>query len=138
MASVGRVGAARPANERPRGQALYHLHGWKAFAASAWCGLVFLCAFVVPMLQLLAWFWQRGRFDFDERYLGLILHTLYLGGLAALVTVTVAMLLAFARRLTPTRRMHGLVGLANLGYALPGSVLAVALMLAFSWLDNRW
>ncbi len=130
-------GASRAGNERARSAPLYRLRGVKALAASAWCGLVFLCAFVVPMLQLLAWFWQRGRFDFDERYLGLILHTLYLGGLAALVTVTVAMLLAFARRLTPTRRMHGLVGLANLGYALPGSVLAVALMLAFSWLDNR-
>lgn len=130
-------GASRPGNERARSAPLYRLHGLKAFAASAWCGLVFLCAFVVPMLQLFAWFWQRGRFDFDERYLGLILHTLYLGGIAALLTVTVAMLLAFARRLTPTRRMHGLVGLANLGYALPGSVLAVSIMLAFSWLDRE-
>src|SRR5690606_41845500 len=69
-------GAARPASERPRGKALYRLHGWKALAASAWCGLVFACAFVVPLLQLLAWFWQRGRFDLDERYAALILHTL--------------------------------------------------------------
>ncbi len=38
----------------------------------------FLCAFVVPVLQLIVWVWQRGRFDLDERYTGLILHTLYL------------------------------------------------------------
>src|SRR3546814_6023732 len=37
-------GAARPANERARSAALYRLTGVKAFAASAWCGLVFLCA----------------------------------------------------------------------------------------------
>lgn len=73
-------GAVRSSNERPRGKALYHLHGIKALAASSWCLLVFACAFVVPMLQLLVWFWQRGRFDLDERYAGLILHTLYLGG----------------------------------------------------------
>lgn len=130
-------GATRPASERPRGKPLYHLRGWKAALASGWCGLVFTCAFVVPMAQLLLWFWQRGRFDLDERYVGLILHTLYLGGLAALLTVSVALLLAFARRQAPTRGIHAAVGLANLGYALPGSVLAVAVMLAFSYLDNH-
>ncbi|WP_017938084.1 ABC transporter permease [Zestomonas thermotolerans] len=130
-------GISRPSSERPRGRVLYQLHGWKAAAASAWCGLVFLCAFVIPVLQLLVWFWQRGRFDLDERYLSLILHTLSLGGLAALITVAVAMLLAFARRLAPTRPIRSAVGLANLGYALPGSVLAVSIMLAFSFLDRH-
>ena len=47
-----------------------------------------------------------------------------LGALAALVTVCVALLLAFARRLAPSRPIRAGVGLANLGYALPGSVLA--------------
>jgi iron(III) transport system permease protein len=130
-------GVPRPSTERPRGRALYRLRGFKAAAASAWCGLVFLCAFVVPLLQLLAWFWQRGRFDLDERYTGLILHTLWLGGCAALITVACAMLLAFARRLVPGRTMGAAVGLANLGYALPGSVLAVSIMLAFSYLDRE-
>lgn len=130
-------GAARPASERASTVALYPLRGFKALAASAWCGLVFLCAFMVPVLQLLAWFWQRGRFDLDERYTGLILHTLYLGGLAALITVSTALLLAFARRQAPVRAIRTAVGLANLGYALPGSVLAVAIMLAFSYLDRH-
>ncbi|MBP8202413.1 MAG: iron ABC transporter permease [Pseudomonas sp.] len=130
-------GAVRPANERPRGKALYHLRGGKALAASTWCGLVFACGFVIPVLQLIVWFWQRGRFDLDERYSALILHTLYLGAMAALITVSVALLLAFARRMAPTRLMRSTVGLANLGYALPGSMLAVAIMLAFSYLDRE-
>lgn len=130
-------GAIRPSNERPRGKALYVLRGWKGVLASTWCGLVFLCAFVIPVLQLLAWFWQRGRFDLDERYAALITHTLYLGLMAAALTVSAALLLAFAKRLTATRRMRALVGFANLGYALPGSVLAVAIMLAFSYLDKH-
>jgi iron(III) transport system permease protein len=130
-------GAARPANDRARSAVLYRLRGFKALAASSWCGLVFLCAFVIPVLQLLVWLWQRGRFDLDERYTGLILHTLYLGGLAALITVTVALLLAFARRQAPLRPIKMAVGLANLGYALPGSVLAVSIMLAFSYLDRE-
>lgn len=130
-------GAVRPVNERPRGKALYHLKGGQALAASAWCGLVFACGFVIPVLQLIVWFWQRGRFDLDERYSALILHTLYLGAMAALITVSVALLLAFARRMAPTRLMRSTVGVANLGYALPGSMLAVAIMLAFSYLDRE-
>lgn len=130
-------GAIRPSNERPRGKALYQLQGWKAVLATTWCGMVFLCAFVIPVLQLLAWFWQRGRFDLDERYTALITHTLYLGLMAAAITVTAALLLAFAKRMAPSKRMQALVGFANLGYALPGSVLAVAIMLAFSYLDEH-
>ncbi|WP_425272661.1 ABC transporter permease [Phytopseudomonas straminea] len=129
-------GAARPSVERSRSGALYRLTGLRALAASAWCLLVFACAFVIPVLQLVVWCWQRGRFDLDERYLALIQHTLYLGALAALITVAVALLLAFARRQAPNRLMGATVGLANLGYALPGSMLAVAIMLAFSTLDN--
>ncbi len=130
-------GHNRSGNERARAGALYHLRGGKAFAASAWCSLVFACAFVIPLLQLIAWCWQRGRFDFDERYSALIGHTLWLGLIAAVVTVAVAMLLAFARRFNSGRPMGALVGLCNLGYALPGSVLAVSIMLAFSFLDRE-
>ncbi|MBF7730101.1 ABC transporter permease [Pseudomonas sp. N040] len=130
-------GAQRPAQERARSRALYQLKGWRALAASGWCGLVFACAFVIPLLQLLVWFWQRARFDLDERYVDLILHSVYLGALAALLTVSLALLLAFARRLVPGGRMGVLVGIGNLGYAFPGSILAVAIMLSFSYLDNQ-
>jgi len=129
-------GVARPSNERARVQALYQLRGIKAFAASAWCLLVLFCAFIMPVAQLLVWFWQKGRFDLDERYSGLITHSLLLGGIAAALTVALALLLAFARRQAPGHSVRAAVGLANLGYALPGSVLAVSIMLAFSYLDK--
>ena len=129
-------GASRPVQERARTQALYRLRGWKALAASSWCGLVFLCAFVIPVVQLLVWFSQRGYLDIDERYYGLIVRSLSLGGIAALLTVALALLLAFARRLAPTPLVRSAVAVGNLGYALPGSVLAVSIMLAFSYLDR--
>ncbi|MBA1249138.1 ABC transporter permease [Pseudomonas luteola] len=130
-------GVARPANERARSGALYRLTGWKAILATGWCSLVFACAFAVPVVQLVVWFWQRGRFDLDERYVGLILHSLGLGLIAALLAVGVGLLLVFARRQAPRRTVRSAIGLANLGYALPGSVLAVAIMLAFSLLDRE-
>ena len=57
--------------------------------------------------------------------------------MAALITVCVALVLAFARRQAPTPAIRAGVSLANLGYALPGSVLAVSIMLAFSYLDRE-
>lgn len=57
--------------------------------------------------------------------------------MAALITVSVALLLAFANRLAPTRAIRSGISLGNLGYALPGSVLAVSIMLAFSYLDRE-
>ena len=125
-------GANRASNERPRIKALYHLRGFKAFAAMSWCVLVFACAFVIPVLQLVVWFWQRGRFDLDERYAGLILHTLYLGGMAALITVSVALLLAFARRLAPTGDRSGVIGPIRLRPA--GIGVAVSISLPQFWI----
>jgi iron(III) transport system permease protein len=66
-----------------------------------------------------------------------VLHSVSLGGVAALLTVGVALMLAFARRQAPTRGIRAGVAVANLGYALPGSVLAVAIMLAFGFLDRE-
>ena len=131
-------GAARPANERARSGELYRLRGWKAWLATSWCLLVFACAFVIPVIQLMVWLWQRGRFDWDERYSSLIAHTLWLGSMAAVITVAVAVLLAFAQRQAPVKGVRAAISLANTGYALPGSVLAVAIMLVFSYLDNEW
>ncbi|MFT0212273.1 iron ABC transporter permease [Pseudomonas sp. F1_0610] len=129
-------GAIRPSNERPRGKALYPLKGLKAGLAFTWCFLVFLCAFILPVIQLIAWFFQRGYQDLDERYWSLISHTLILGASAAAITVTVALLLAFTKRFAGRSWVKALIGFSNLGYAIPGSVLAVAIMLAFTYFDN--
>ncbi len=131
--SHGRAGAA---HERARTAPLYRLTGFKAWLATAWCAGVFACAFAIPMLQLLLWWWRRGRFDLDERYMALVSHSLYLGVGVALLTVAASLLLAFARRRVPRFEVRMGVAIANLGYALPGSVLAVAIMLAFSYLDR--
>lgn len=129
-------GAWRPSSSRVRHAPRYRLRGWRAMAASAWCLLIFTLAFVLPIVQLMAWCWRRGRFDLDERYFALVAHSLYLGTIAAGITVCVAMLLAFARRRSPTPLMRGCVRFAMLGYALPGSVLAVSVMLVFAHADR--
>lgn len=142
------IAVALLVERRMRGAARYHvggrrgriqrlkLRGARAWAATGAAILVLLFAFVIPLAQLLQWsFNVRG--DLDQRYIGFVTNTLMLSVAAAGVTVFAALVLAYARRLQQARFMQATVSLATLGYALPGSVLAVGIMISFVWLDNR-
>ncbi|WP_150304713.1 ABC transporter permease [Pseudomonas saliphila] len=125
-----------PGVDRPRQGALYHLKGYRGWLATGFCLTVLALAFFIPVAQLIYWLVHSGIHDLDSRYWGIIRNTLMLGAMAAAITVTFATLIALARRLQPIRRVRSAVAMANLGYALPGSVLAVGIMFAFSFLDN--
>jgi iron(III) transport system permease protein len=126
FAETGRSGRARR----------FQLRGWKAALASGYAVLIFLLAFGAPMLQLLAWAWESIAY-LDSRYWGLLWHTFVLGGSAALVTVAGAFILAFSRKYYPDPLTRFGVRVGTLGYALPGSVLAVGVMISLTWIDQR-
>ena len=115
----------------------YRLRGLHAAAATGAAALVLLLAFIVPVTQLLVWVWQAALQDLDVRYLRFFFNTLALGAAAALLTTFGALMLAYTYRLRPDRLMRATVGVSTLGYALPGSVLAVGVMLSFVWLDRQ-
>lgn len=134
--------------QRLRGRARYHLtlkhgheqrhrlHGAAKVGATTLCTLVLLLAFAIPVAQLIVWAIDAARTDLDARYLRFIGNTLLLGAAAAVGTTTAAVVIAYAYRLKPDRFIAGAVRLATLGYALPGSVLAVGIMISFVWLDR--
>jgi iron(III) transport system permease protein len=116
----------------------YRLAGARAAGAAIACALVLLLAFVIPVGQLFYWAWDSARVDLDARYLRFFLNTVALGAAAAIVTTFCALLLAYTYRLKPDRWVAGAVRFATLGYALPGSVLAVGIMVSFVWLDRQF
>jgi iron(III) transport system permease protein len=142
------VGMALLTEKRSRGQRNYQQAGRKlhhnrrplsrlsALAAQLFCLTVLLVAFVLPLLQLLHWVVAQGLAAIDSHYLHLLWRTLLLGGLAALITVSMALLLAFSRR-SASARLRSFYDLGTLGYALPGSVLAVGIMLSFTYIDRQ-
>jgi len=117
----------------------YRLQGGQAVAATVFCTLVLVTAFLIPLGQLLIWLFEAGFGELDERYLGFLGHTLSLGAMAGLLAVGIALLMAFVKRLPGTpvaKRWTSLsIRLSTLGYALPGSVLAVGIMLGFNLLE---
>lgn len=114
----------------------YRLAGGRALTASMICVLVLSLAFLIPFGQLLVWVWSTAAEDLDSRYVNFFLNTILLGAAAALVTTFCALLLAYTYRLKPDRLIRGAVRFATLGYALPGSVLAVGIMVSFVWFDQ--
>lgn len=114
----------------------YQLTGKHAWLASGSAALVLALAFLIPVTQLVVWVVNTGMADLDARYLEFVGHTLLLGAMGALLTVACALLLAYIRKQWPDRITRYSTQLATLGYALPGSVLAVGIMLLFTWLDE--
>jgi len=124
-------------SEKSKQRSRFVLTGRRALFASTFCGLVFALAFLLPIIQLTVWVVQQGLSDMDARYLALLRSTIGLGAVAASVTVTGALLLAYAKRLSPSGLTSSSATIATLGYALPGSVLAVGIMMVFGWLDRH-
>ena len=100
------------------------------------CTLVILVAFLLPAIQLLVWVIEAGSGQLNGRYLAILSHSQELAGMAALLTVVIAGVLAFSRR-SSSGWTATFLSLSQLGYALPGSVLAVGVMLSFVWLDRH-
>jgi len=130
-----------------RGHARYHsdnrqhqrfrLTGWRAVSATGFAATVFACAFLIPLVQLALWSWEIAAQDWNNRYFSLLWHTLLLGVTAALCVVSAAVLLRFSLRIANNVVTRWSAALATLGYALPGSVLAVGIMLSFVWVDKQ-
>jgi iron(III) transport system permease protein len=111
------------------------LRGGRAWLASGFAALILGLGFVLPLIQLL--YWASGTLgDIDARFLALLQHTLMLGVIAAVLTVLLALLLAYAKRQRTDWLTRRAVAASTLGYALPGSVLAVGIMLTFTWVDG--
>lgn len=106
------------------------------WSALGFAGLVFILAFVLPMLQLTVWVVERAARDFDLRYVGFVIRSLILAGSAALVVVAASLLLAYVMRRNPARANRGLVRLATVGYAIPGTVLAVGILVPMIAVNN--
>lgn len=97
-----------------------------AMLAVLGCSAVVLLAFVAPLFQLGLWAVRHLR-ELDTRVFEVGLNSLLLGLLASSIVVAIALLLGYAARRAPGPVVQAATRTATLGYALPGSLLAVGL-----------
>lgn len=111
-------------NKRP-----YQATGWQAWLISGFVFAVFMLAFALPILQLLVWAWGSYAIEWSAHYWRLISSTAVLSTGAALLTVIIAFALAIPNQYKQhSRWIRTVIRLSTLGYALPGSVMAVGLL----------
>ena len=115
------------------------LSGARALQAQLVCALPVLLGFALPVLFMLRPFWsawQSTDAPLPWASFGVwAWHSVKLGAIAATVAVGAAWILAFAARRAPSTITHGVLHVASLGYAVPGAVIVVGLLLPVGWLQ---
>jgi iron(III) transport system permease protein len=113
------------------------LCGWRSAGATGACVGVLALAFLLPVGQL-AWWAADGirAGQVAPDFAALLWRTCVLAGTTAAVASVLAVLLAYAGRLHGTGTVRVAAQLVSMGYALPGAVIAVGVLLPLAWADH--
>ncbi len=114
----------------------FRLRGAHAAVAIAVCALPPILGFAIPTLQLLAWATARLPATGTGEYVVLIANTFGLALASSLVILALAVVVAYARRLHPSAGMSFAVQTVSSGYAIPGVVIAIGVLILFSALGD--
>jgi len=114
----------------------YRLRGLKAGLAVAACLLPLTLGFLLPALILLKMSLEAGDAQFGTRFFQLALNSFTLASISAMLAVVLAVVMAYGQRLNPNRWGALANRMASMGYAVPGTVIAVGVLIPFARLDN--
>lgn len=123
---------ARQANAAPPIQ----LKGAQAIAATVLCAVPVLFGALLPIVVLFFMGLGSEQNLLSARYMGFIQNSATLASVAAVVTVLAAISVGFFQRMRGDRLSQSAAYVARLGYAVPGGVIAVGLMVPFAAFDN--
>ncbi len=125
-------------NKRTERAQRIQLTGWHNWLVTGFVLCVLFLAFLLPVTQLCIWAIQSFTKDYDvARYLEFLWHSLSLSGLAALLICLVVIAMVYAVRRYPGSVTRYAVRTATIGYALPGTVLAIGVYVPLIWLDEQ-
>jgi iron(III) transport system permease protein len=114
----------------------FRLSGWRALGATVLCAAPVLFGALIPTVALIFMAIGSGQDLLSPRYRGFVLNSLTLAVIASALTVTVALALGSARRIFPGPFTRIAFQTGRLGYAVPGGVIAVGLMVPVASFDN--
>ncbi|MGI8853857.1 MAG: ABC transporter permease [Methyloceanibacter sp.] len=112
------------------------LDGWRGMLASAACVLPMLVGFVLPAAVLVDDALAHVAAGLSPRFWQAALNSLMLASAAAALAVAFALVLAYARRQTRSKLVQAASTIPAISYAVPGTVLAIGLLIPLAGLDN--
>ena len=131
-------GRARMASKGGRFGAMEReaLSGTRAWLATLFCLAPVLVGFLIPLAMLGVMAIGAGQNPLEPRYLGFFYNSVTVSGIAAVLTVAGAILVSFRARLRHGAGSERMLVLSSCGYAVPGGVIAIGLMVPFARFDN--
>ncbi len=115
----------------------YRLTGWRALLAFIACLLPLLLGFLLPGAQLWLWALETYPRMVDSTFFTLTWHSIVLALGASLLAVLLALFLGYGKRLLRSKAVTAAIRVVATGYALPGTVVAVGVIIPFAWFDNQ-
>lgn len=112
------------------------LQGRQAIATILFCSLPLCFGFLLPLLVLLRLLMQEDALQASSRYVGWLVNTVSAAAVTSFVAVLICILLAYAARVTRSRWQDGCNRVVSMGYAIPGAVIAVGILIPLSRMDN--
>ena len=123
-------------SHRKRLRNVYRLRGVRAGAAVFMCVTPLVVGFLLPAGILLGLALEAGDAQFGARYVQLTLNTVLLASVTALLAVCLALVVGYAGRSTRSKLVHAANRMAGMGYAVPGAVIAVGVLIPVTRLDH--
>lgn len=121
----------------PRPIAPLRLTGWQAAAAWVLCVIPFAVGFLLPVGVMGLHAVKRPEVWLEPGLLAAAVNTAVVGGIAAVLTVAAALFLVYAVRMAGRGTARLVLPVTTLGYAAPGAVLAVGILIPLAALDHR-
>ena len=114
---------------------LIPLTGTKAAMAVIACSAPLIFGFIIPATQLLFWaVFEAEPLSWD--FVTLAWNSFSLAFLAAIIAVTLAIILSYAKRTKPIKPVRTVIAMAGFGYALPGTIIAIGVLIPLAWADH--
>lgn len=112
------------------------LRGGRALLATTLCVIPPLLGFVVPTVQLAFWAVRTAPEMLDDEFVTLAVNSFGLALAAAVTAVLIAVVVSYGKRLHATAVVNVAARVAGMGYAVPGTVIAVGVMIPFAFVDR--
>ncbi|MFA0085062.1 ABC transporter permease [Vibrio sp. 10N.261.51.F12] len=114
----------------------YQLTGWKKWFAVTWCWGLVSIAFILPLGQLVIYAYKYFAQSWTPEFQTYAINSLKVSIAAALIAVLIALVVNFYRRLSPNTSSQIFMRASSLGYAVPGTVLAIGVMVPVIFMDH--
>lgn len=109
----------------------------KGAVATIMVSIPVLFGFIIPVCMLIYWSFQTSHLTFDHRFFRLLQNSFILAFTASGSVIILSVLIGFTVRTFPSKTARFMARFATIGYAIPGAIIAVGLLVPFIWIDNQ-